>query len=130
LAEGGIGAALRDQAQRSPLPVRVEIESVGRYGQETEVAVYFSALEALQNVAKYAAASQAVVPVAHTNGTLTFALAADRAGFGPASTGYGTGLRGMADRLEAIGGSLDVASAPGTGTRVVGRVPAMALEAP
>ena len=98
--------------------------------QDIEAAVYFSALEALQNVAKYAGASRAVVRVAQTNGALTFAVEDDGSGFDPALTGYGTGLQGMADRLEAIGGSLDVRSAPGEGTRVLGRVPTRSGGAP
>src|SRR4029079_11243146 len=83
----------------------VVADTVGRYPQEVEAAVYFAALEALQNVAKYAGASRAAVRVAQTNGTLTFAVEDDGSGFDAAAATYGTGLQGMADRLEGPGGA-------------------------
>ena len=85
--------------------------------------MYFSCLEALQNVAKYAEASEARIDLAARNGDLTFEVRDDGRGFDPSSIGYGTGLRGIADRLDAIGGSLSVRSAPGQGTTVAGRIP-------
>jgi signal transduction histidine kinase len=81
-------------------------------------------LEALQNVAKYAGATRAQVCVSAEGDELAFAVIDDGAGFDQSSTGYGTGLQGMADRLAALGGSLEVASAPGAGTTVRGRLPA------
>jgi signal transduction histidine kinase len=124
LAEEGLGAALRAQAARAPLPVRVEAEGVGRCRREAEAAVYFCALEALQNAAKYARASQAVVALACRDGQLEFSVTDDGAGFDPAAAGRdGTGLPGMADRLAAAGGSLLIRSEPGQGTVVAGRVP-------
>jgi signal transduction histidine kinase len=124
LAEEGLGAALRAQAARAPLPVRVEAEGVGRCRREAEAAVYFCALEALQNAAKYARASQAVVVLACRDGQLEFSVTDDGAGFDPAAAGRdGTGLPGMADRLAAAGGSLLIRSEPGQGTVVAGRVP-------
>jgi signal transduction histidine kinase len=89
--------------------------------------MYFCTLEALQNVAKYASATQASVRLARDHGDLTFEITDDGAGFDTASTGYGTGLQGIADRLDAIGGSLAVRSAFGEGTNVIGRVPASPL---
>ena len=80
-------------------------------------------LEALQNVAKYAGATRAQVCVSADEGDLVFEVTDDGAGFDPARTGYGTGLQGMADRLSALGGDLEVASSPGAGTTVRGRVP-------
>jgi signal transduction histidine kinase len=85
--------------------------------------VYFSCLEALQNVAKYARATSAVVHVAAAGGELTFEVADDGVGFDASSTGYGTGLQGMADRIDALGGMLEVRSVPGEGTEISGRVP-------
>jgi signal transduction histidine kinase len=129
LADQGLAAALESQARKSPVPVEVVVDGVGRFPQEIEAAVYFSCLEALQNVAKYAGASGAVVRVAESGGELTFQVEDDGGGFDPASTGYGTGLQGMADRLDALGGRIDVRSAPGTGTRVTGRIPIPAIKA-
>jgi signal transduction histidine kinase len=124
LADQGLGAALESQARKSPVTVSVETDGVERYPQDVEAAVYFCALEALNNLAKYADASRATVSLAQTNGTLTFAVADDGVGFTVgerASTG--TGLQGMADRLDAIGGVLEIRSAPGEGTTILGRVP-------
>jgi signal transduction histidine kinase len=123
LADKGLTAALEAQARKGALPVRVSSEGVGRYAQEVEATVYFCSLEALNNVAKYAGATLAEIHLAQENGDLSFTVHDDGAGFDPAVTGYGTGLHGMADRLDAIGGDLLVDSAPGRGTTVSGRVP-------
>jgi signal transduction histidine kinase len=87
-----------------------------------ETAVYFSCLEALQNVAKYADATRATIELHADPATLRFAVRDDGCGFDP-SIVSGTGLQGVRDRLEAIGGSLDLQSAPGAGTIVAGVVP-------
>ena len=89
-----------------------------------------TALEALQNVAKYAGASRATVSLRHVDSSLTFSVTDDGAGFDPGETGYGTGLQGIADRLGALDGDLEVSGRRGTGTTVVGRVPAEALVEP
>jgi signal transduction histidine kinase len=123
LADQGLAAALQAQARKSPIPVEVSPDGVGRYPQDVEAAMYFCVLEALQNVAKYAGASHANVTLGADRGTLRFEVVDDGRGFDPAATGYGTGLQGMADRLDAIGGTLEVRSAPGAGTVVIGRVP-------
>jgi signal transduction histidine kinase len=124
LADQGLSAALESQARKSPVPVTVETDGVERYTQDVEAAIYFCALEALNNLAKYANASRARVALSQTNGTLTFAVADDGVGFAVGErTSSGTGLQGMADRLDAIGGALEIRSAPGEGTTVVGRVP-------
>ena len=101
----------------------LEADGIGRYPKEVEAAVYFCVLEAMQNVAKYAEATSASVRLSNGAGILTFEVSDDGRGFDPASTGYGTGLQGMADRLDAIGGSLELHSAPGRGTEVVGHIP-------
>jgi signal transduction histidine kinase len=80
-------------------------------------------LEGLQNVAKYARAASAAVTLSLVDGELTFEVADDGRGFDPSSTGYGTGLQGIADRMGALAGSLAVESAPGRGTRLRGRLP-------
>jgi signal transduction histidine kinase len=122
LADKGLGAALEAQARRSQLPVTVDSDRLGRYPQEVEAAVYFSCLEALQNVAKHADASAVSVTLSQSNGRLTFEVADDGTGFDPGATGYGTGLQGIADRVGALHGDLTVSSRPGGGTKVVGRI--------
>ena len=129
LASMGLVAALEAQARKAPVPTTVTADGVGRYPQDLEAAVYFCVLEALQNVAKYAGATRADVRLAVSGHHLRFEVTDDGAGFDPQSRGYGTGLQGMADRLHAHGGSLDVRSAPGAGTTVSGRLPCRALEA-
>jgi signal transduction histidine kinase len=123
LADQGLGPALRAQAGRAPLPVQVEADGIGRYPRDAEAAVYFCALEALQNVAKYARASRATVALSCAGRQLEFTVADDGAGFDAASASHGTGLQGMADRLAAAGGTLRVDSVPGLGTTVSGRLP-------
>ena len=124
LADQGLGAALESQARKSPVPISVEADGVERYPQDVEAAVYFCALEALNNLAKYANASRATVALSRSDGTLTFTVADDGVGFAPGErASNGTGLQGMADRLDAIGGTLEIQSAPGEGTTVLGRVP-------
>jgi signal transduction histidine kinase len=122
LVDKGLGAALDAQARRSSVPVTIRADGLGRYAPEVEAAVYFSCLEALQNVAKYAEASSATVILAQSNGHLTFEVVDDGRGFDPASRRSGTGLQGMADRLGALHGDLTVRSEPGAGTRVRGRI--------
>jgi signal transduction histidine kinase len=122
LADKGLGAALESQARKSPVPVAIDTDGVGRYPQEVEAAVYFSCLEALQNVAKYAAASSATVRLGHTDGVLTFAIVDDGRGFDPSAV-RGTGLQGIADRLAALGGTLAIETELGAGTTVRGAVP-------
>jgi signal transduction histidine kinase len=124
LADRGLAAALASQARKSPVPVEVEPDGIGRYPQETEAAVYFSCLEALQNVAKYAEATEATVRLSQAKGTLSFEVTDDGIGFDPTVASRGSGLQGIADRLAALGGSVEVRSAPGDGTTVAGRLPA------
>jgi len=121
-------AALSGQVRRSPVPVEIHAEGVGRYPQEAEAAVYFCCLEALQNVAKYANASSAWIRLAEGDEDLTFEVSDDGVGFDPGARGYGTGLQGMADRLAALGGELRVDSELGVGTTVHGRLPVRAPE--
>ncbi len=123
LADKGLVAALEAQARKAPVPVDVSPDGVGRYPQEVEAAVYFSVLEALQNVAKYADASRVRIELEQQDGHLRFEVRDDGRGFDPAANGYGTGLQGMADRLSALDGSLRVTSAAGSGTMVAGSVP-------
>ena len=123
LADEGLAAALKAQSRKSALPTTVDSDGLGRYPQEAEAAVYFCALEALQNAAKYAQASRALVRLSAPNGHLAFAVEDDGVGFDTSATTFGSGMQGMSDRLAALGGELRVISTPGAGTRVEGAVP-------
>jgi signal transduction histidine kinase len=123
LADQGLPAALEAQARRSPLPVSVDAAGSSRYPQAVESAVYFCCLEALNNVAKYSEASHATVRILQQNGELRFEVEDDGRGFDTGSLTYGTGLQGMADRLDALGGRFEVTSDRGSGTTVSGTVP-------
>ena len=108
LADKGLAVALEAQARKAAVPTTVEPDGVGRYPREVEAAVYFCALEALQNVAKYAEARSAIGPAAPSvTARLVFEIEDDGRGFDADATTFGTGLQGMADRLDAIGGTLD-----------------------
>jgi signal transduction histidine kinase len=123
LADQGLGAALQAQARKSPVPVAFEIGGIGRYSQEIESAVYFSCLEALQNVAKYAEASEVRITLQQNDGRLSVEIIDDGVGFDLAATTYGTGLQGIADRMDALGGRFQIRSRHGGGTTVSGSVP-------
>jgi signal transduction histidine kinase len=123
LADHGLAAALEAQARKSPVPAEVEPDGIGRYPAEAEAAAYFCVLEAMQNVAKYADAGRAVVRLVEEDGSLVFSVTDDGRGFDSATTPRGSGLQNMADRLDALGGSIDIDSAPGRGTTVTGRIP-------
>ena len=124
LMDQGLAAALGSAADRAALATRLEAASMGRYPTETEAAVYFCCLEALQNAAKHAGDGAAVtVRLWEEAGALRFEVADNGAGFDPASKGHGAGFINMSDRLGAIGGTLQVDSTPGAGTRVRGTVP-------
>jgi signal transduction histidine kinase len=122
LADQGLAAALEAQSRKAAVPTTIESGGIGRYPREIESAVYFCALEALQNVAKYADATSAVVRLGERDGRLEFEIADDGRGFDPTATSYGTGMQGMVDRLDAIGGTLEVSSESGRGTMVLGRI--------
>jgi signal transduction histidine kinase len=123
LADKGLGEALAAQARKSPISTAVDADGIGRYPPDVEAAVYFCALEALQNTAKYSGASRASIRLSSHVAHVVFEVRDDGSGFDLGRTGRGTGLQGMADRLEALGGRLEVTSAPGRGTTVVGRIP-------
>jgi len=123
LADQGLAAALESQARKAAVPVTIEADGIGRYREDAEAAVYFSCLEGLQNISKYAEASRAVIRLTHSDGELSFELHDDGRGFDSEKTTYGTGLHGIADRLAALDGGLEVRSAPGQGATLRGWVP-------
>jgi signal transduction histidine kinase len=122
LGDKGLEAALVAQARKSPIPIEVHANGIDRSSKDVEAAIYFCVLEALQNVAKYAKAKRAEVRLFASDDALTFVVADDGIGFDPAITS-GSGLSNIRDRLEALGGELDVRSSAGRGTTVTGIVP-------
>ena len=111
----GLAAALEGLAARSPLPVELQL-TPERVAPVAETATYFTVAEALTNIAKHAQATSASVTVEIADGAVVAEIADD--GIGGASTTAGAGLRGLADRLDALGGTLTVHSPRGGGTRV------------
>jgi signal transduction histidine kinase len=122
LVDQGLKAALDSQARKATLPVEVEADGLGRYPQEIEAAVYFCCLEALQNVQKYAEAAGAVLKLSSSDGALLFEVADDGKGFDLALTTRGAGLTNMTDRIDALGGVIEMSSS-GRGTRIHGSLP-------
>jgi len=125
LHDAGVAPALRAVAGRAPIRVRMVDRGIGRGPAGVELALYYCALEALQNVAKHAGPEvQAVVTLAHARDELVFEVRDDGHGFDPGANGDGIGLVSMRDRIGAVGGRLEIRSAPGAGTSVRGTVPA------
>jgi signal transduction histidine kinase len=121
LTKGGLGPALQTLAHRSPIPVDLEITVGARLAEEIEVAAYFVASEALANSAKHSLASRIEVSLGATDGRLVLAVRDD--GRGGADAAGGSGLVGLDDRVEALGGSLRVDSRPGKGTTITAELP-------
>jgi signal transduction histidine kinase len=115
LTEGGLAAALPELIVRAGVPVELDI-SVGRLAPAVEAAMYFVCSEALANTAKHARATRMTIGVSQSSGHVFVALADD--GVGGADLGSGSGLRGLADRVEALGGQLSIRSPMGGGTRL------------
>jgi signal transduction histidine kinase len=124
LSERGLVAALEGLAARSTVPVELEAELNGRPPAAVEAAAYFVASEALANVAKYAPASFVAIRLSHGPDQIVLRVSDD--GAGGADPDGGSGLRGLRDRVEALGGRLVVDSPPGEGTAVVAELPTVA----
>ncbi len=116
LSEGGLGPALRTLARRSGVPTDVDIRTPSRFPDSVEVAAYYVVSEALTNATKHAGASHAEVIVAERNDSLRLSVRDD--GVGGADPNRGSGLTGLRDRVEALGGSIDVSSPVGEGTLI------------
>jgi signal transduction histidine kinase len=121
LTDAGLGAAIEALAERTPFPVAIEATE-DRYPAEVEATAYFVVAEGLTNIARYAEASTARVVVRTEGERLVVRVTDD--GRGGADPGSGSGLRGLADRLAAIGGELTVTSEPGSGTTLQATLPA------
>jgi PAS domain S-box-containing protein len=120
LTESGLPTALRGLALRAPVEVEVDVIDE-RFPESVEIALYYVAAEALANVAKYARASRVELVLAADDGRVTLLVGDD--GVGGADSVGGSGLAGLSDRLQAIGGNLIVTSAPGAGTTVTAVAP-------
>jgi signal transduction histidine kinase len=121
LVSGGLAQALPAVAARAPVPVRLNLQGLGRYPAAIETALYFCCSEALQNAAKHGGPDTTVTITAHADDrTLTLTISDTGRGFDPATTG--TGLTNMTDRVSAIGGQLVIDTAPGRGTRITATV--------
>jgi len=124
LADGGLVAGLQDAARRSTVPVAVDVTDVGRFSEDCEAAIYYCCLEALQNVDKHAGHDAvASLRLWRDRRVVAFSVSDDGAGFDVRPGARGAGLTNMADRMGAVGGLLNVRSAPGEGTTVEGRLP-------
>jgi signal transduction histidine kinase len=121
LVEAGLEAAIRALARRSPLPVRVQLRAGGRLPGSCEITAYYVAAEAFTNAAKHANASAVDILIEKTGGTLTVQVRDDGAGGADASRG--SGLTGLRDRVEAVGGSMTVDSPAGAGTVLTVQLP-------
>jgi PAS domain S-box-containing protein len=122
LSDRGLRPAIEMLAGRAPVPVEIEEVPGERLPEGVEAAAYYLIAEALTNVAKYAAASSVRVRVVASDSKVVVEVADD--GAGGADPAGGTGLRGLADRVEALGGSLEVVSPPGSGTALRAEIPA------
>ena len=123
LTDRGLAAAVEALAARATLPVELNGLPSERLPEPIEAAAYYVVSESLANVAKYAAASQAQVDLARDDGLLVVEVSDD--GVGGADPGKGSGLRGLTDRVEALGGRLQVSSERGRGTTVRAELPLM-----
>jgi signal transduction histidine kinase len=121
LTERGLGPALESLVERAPVPVEITELPDERLAGPVEAAAYYVVAEAITNVAKYAQATRATVGVRRADGNATVTVEDD--GIGGADPDRGSGLRGLADRVAALNGQLEVDSAPAQGTRVSARIP-------
>jgi signal transduction histidine kinase len=117
----GLAVALESLAARAPVPVRLTVALEGRLPEALEVAAYYLISESLANIGKHAQASFATVDVSRRNGDVVVEVVDD--GLGGADTERGSGLRGLADRVEALDGRLRVWTPRGQGTRVRAEIP-------
>jgi signal transduction histidine kinase len=123
LAERGLGEALRAAGRNAPIATRVDAGSISRHNPEIEATVYFACMEALQNAAKHAIGASGVTITLSENPALHFEVQDDGNGFTATNVVNGNGLTNLRDRMAAIGGEVEVRSAPGEGTTVIGVLP-------
>jgi signal transduction histidine kinase len=122
LAAGGLGPAVTSLQKHVPLPVEVVDELHDRLPNEVETALYFSCAEAIANAVKHSEATAIKVRLGYNGGRAFLEVVDD--GKGGASLEHGSGLRGLSDRVAVLSGTVDVASPPGNGTRLLVEIPA------
>jgi signal transduction histidine kinase len=122
LSTGGLGSALRALARRSAVPVELDLRTARRLPEQVEVAVHYAVSEALANAAQHADASVVHVELDAADAIVRLAIRDD--GVGGADPARGSGLVGLSDRIEAIGGTLELISATGNGTTLLITIPA------
>lgn len=128
LADKGLVQALEAHARRCPVQVTVSDRGVGRHPSDVEAAAYFCCLEAIQNGVKHAGDVPIEVEIEESGGFLWFRVVDRGPGFEPESAREGSGIQNMRDRVAALGGALDIASARDAGTHVQGRIPIPKLD--
>jgi signal transduction histidine kinase len=121
LSRGGIGPALKALARRAGLPVELDVSDPVRLPERAEVAAYYVVSEGLSNAAKHARASAVHVQLKVENAVVEVSISDD--GVGGADPGRGSGLVGLRDRVEALGGTMEATSPPGRGTSLLARIP-------
>ena len=121
LSKGGLGPALKTLGRRSTVPVELDLAVDRRLPESIEVAAYYVVAEALTNVAKHARAAKVDVHVDTENGNLRLFIRDD--GIGGADSAKGSGLIGLIDRVEAVGGTMEISSRTGRGTSLLARIP-------
>ena len=121
LADGGLGSAVKTLARRCPIPVDLDVQTRGRLPEPVEVCAYYVVSEALTNAAKHSRAAAIAVQVLEDGDVLRVQVRDD--GDGGARLGSGTGLIGLKDRVEALGGQFALHSRPGEGTSVTAQLP-------
>ncbi|MFN8619601.1 MAG: hypothetical protein U0869_02485 [Chloroflexota bacterium] len=126
IGERGLDGALRDLASRSPVPVELSLQVAPRIAPSVATTCYFVASEALANIIRHARASAAWLQLRPEGHALVLVVEDD--GVGGADPGRGSGLRGLQERLEALGGTLGVDGRPGGGTRLAATIPDARLE--
>jgi signal transduction histidine kinase len=121
LSKGGLGPALRTLARRAAIPVELDVAALGRLPEPVEVAAYYVISEALTNATRHGHASAMSIVLEERDGCLHLSIRDD--GAGGADPARGSGLIGLRDRAEALGGSLEVSSPPGEGTLILAQLP-------
>jgi signal transduction histidine kinase len=125
LSRGGLGPAIKGLARRSAIPVRLDLAVKSRMPEQVEVAAYYVVAEALTNAAKHARTSEVTVRAGIADGNLRLTIVDN--GTGGAVVGRGSGLIGLKDRVEALGGRLDIVSPVGRGTTLAATIPLTTL---
>ena len=123
LADAGLAAALEAKARSAALPVSLDAADVGRLPKQVEIAAYYCCSEALQNAAKYANATAIRVTIRSRSNELSLHVTDDGSGFDPATAHRGVGMCSMTERVESLGGTLEIRTAPGAGTDISAVIP-------